>query len=287
MYSMFNLKSAAFLIGWLFVGAVGSAQAQSATDEQGYLDDKWVINLGSYVESGVVKARLNGETRRGEEIDFADTFGEKGKQARSRADILWRATPAHHVRFMYFDSSFNRSAVLGKDLQWGDYTFKQGASVEFDRTFEVYELAYEYAFLRDPTYEVAGSLGVHYMDLGMQLSGQGQLYNGAGASTNVGFVTRTSSVPAPLPVAGLRGSWLVAPDWLLEAQGQVFQMESGAFSGTWSDIRLSATWMFLRNFGIGLGYNEFSTRVDVSKNNFDGRLKLGYSGYQVFLTASF
>ena len=42
-----------------------------------------------------------------------------------------------------------------------------------------------------------------------------------------------------------------------------------------------------RNFGIGLGYNNFATRVDVSKNDFDGRIKFTYGGPMLFVTAAF
>jgi hypothetical protein len=45
--------------------------------------------------------------------------------------------------------------------------------------------------------------------------------------------------------------------------------------------------MFHRNYGVGLGYDRFATRVDVSKNDFDGRLKTSYSGLQAYLTGTF
>ena len=37
--------------------------------------------------------------------------------------------------------------------------------------------------------------------------------------------------------------------------------------GYWTDLRVGATWMFSRNFGVGLGYNWFGTRVDVEKSD--------------------
>ena len=41
------------------------------------------------------------------------------------------------------------------------------------------------------------------------------------------------------------------------------------------------------NFGLGLGVNGFTSNVKVSKDNFDGRLKTGYSGLQLFVTGAF
>jgi hypothetical protein len=39
--------------------------------------------------------------------------------------------------------------------------------------------------------------------------------------------------------------------------------------------------------GFGVGYNDFTTRVDVDDDNFRGRLKWSYGGARIFVTASF
>ena len=98
---------------------------------------------------------------------------------------------------------------------------------------------------------------------------------------------QSNSVTAPLPMVGLRGAGVVTPSILLEAQGQVFKMKVNEVDGHWTDLRASATWMFNKNFGLGLGYDRYFNKVDVSKNAFDGRVKFGYSGLQAFVTGSF
>jgi long-subunit fatty acid transport protein len=52
-------------------------------------------------------------------------------------------------------------------------------------------------------------------------------------------------------------------------------------------LSLGATWMFHRNYGLGLGYNYFTSNLDVAKSDFNGQLKLGYSGVQAYLTGTF
>jgi hypothetical protein len=190
---------------------------------------------------------------------------------------------------MYFDNSNSRTEVLAEDLAWGDYAFLAGSSATFRQEYNVYALSYEWAFMRSPTYELAASIGVHYMDMKFQLSGNAN-YSGPDCSTppcSVSAATQVSDVPAPLPVIGLRAGWVVAPNWYLEASGQFFQIEVDGYDGRWSDLRLTGTWMFHRNFGVGLGYNLFDTRLDVARDDFHGRVKLGYSGLQAFLTGTF
>jgi hypothetical protein len=90
-----------------------------------------------------------------------------------------------------------------------------------------------------------------------------------------------------LPLLGLRGSWQLSEDWLLNAQVQYFQLTYGAYSGNITDLKLDATWMFADHFGIGLGYNQFGFRVDVDEGSFNGTLRWSYGGGLLFLKAQF
>lgn len=265
----------------------GSVMAQSAAPAQSLLDNKWVFNLGAFLLNTDLRASLNGQSSTNPEVDFDETFGGDNDATRVRGDVTWRITPVHHLRFGYFNNTTNRSKAIDKVVNWGDLTFDVGAQVDSKHKMEVYELSYEYAFMKQPTYEVSASLGVHYSDVTLQLSGNATITNPDGSTTNQAAAVKSSNIPAPLPVLGLRGGWVVSPNWYLEASGQFFKLDYEGYNGNWSDLRASATWMFNRNFGLGLGYNRFVTRVDVDKNEFNGKLKTGYSGLQAFLTGTF
>jgi len=265
---------------------VPSAHAQSSGAEA-LLNDHWVVNLGGYFFNSDVKARLDGQSRTDPDIDFDHEFGKADDSRRVRADVLWRITPHHHLSLMYFDNSRSRSKVLDRDLEWGDYTFNLGATAQFKEKIKVLELAYEYAFLRSPTYEVSASVGVHYMETKLQLSGTATFTDSQGNTVTASGTTKASSLPAPLPVIGLRGGWVVHPNWYVDAQAQAFKVRIDAYDGVWSDLRVGVTWMFHRHFGLGLGYDRFVANLDVNKSDFNGRLKTGYSGLQAYLTGTF
>jgi hypothetical protein len=268
------------------VGA-GSAMAQSATPAQALLDNSWVFNLGAFVVGTDIKASLNGQSTNNPEIDFDETLGNSDDATRVRGDVLWRINPKHHLRFSYFNNTIDRSKVIDRDFAWGDYVFKANGQVDSRFEMEVYELAYEWAFMKQPTYEVAAIFGLHYSDISTQLSGTATVTLPDGTTSDPASTVRSNSLAAPLPVIGLRGAWAVSPQWLLEASGQLFSLNYEGIDGTWSDLRASATWMFSRNFGLGLGYNRFTMRIDADKNNFNGSLKTGYSGLQAYLTGTF
>jgi len=268
--------------GWACPGL-----AQPSSPAQALLDDNFVINVGAFVFQTDTKAQLNGQSVSNPEVDFDKSFGKPKDANRVRADALWRITPTHHARLMYFDYNKTRSSTLADPIKWGDYTFQAGANVRADSKFSILELAYEYAFMRQPSYEVAATIGVHYTDISLRFSGAATIANSNGTINQVAFASREASAPAPLPVIGLRGGWAVAPNWYVDAQGQYFQAKVGEVDGSISDLRVGATWMFSRHLGLGLGYNRFFTKVDVAKESFNGRLKFGYSGLQAYLTGSF
>jgi len=271
----------------LLAGIAGTAQAQSTSPAQALLDDKFVVSLGAFVVESDLKARLNGSSTTNPDVDFDETFGKADSATRIRLDALWRITPTHHLRFLYFDNSASRSRVIDRNIVWGDNTFQAGGLVESETDTKIVEVAYEYAFMRRPTYEVNGSIGFHYMDLTQRLSGTATITDANGNQTPAQFTSKQNSVPLPLPVIGIRAGWVVAPQVYLEAQGQIFKAEIAGVDARVNDFRASATWMFNSNFGLGLGYNRFATKADVDKDDFNGRAEVAYSGLQLFVTGSF
>jgi len=274
------------LVAAILIGGAGLARAQ-LTPAQSLIQDKFVFNLGGFIVGTDVTAHLNGSTSKNPDVDFDQTFGNGSDSTRIRADALWRITPNHHLRFLYFNNTSDRTRAIDRNIAWGDYTFQAGATVESKTKFQIYELAYEYALWRTSDVEVSGSLGVHYMKLSQQLSGTATFTDANGVTSAASFTRKENSIPVPLPVIGARVAWAFAPQWVLEGQGQLFKADISGYDGKVTDMRAGVTWMFSQNFGAGVGYNRFITTVETSKERFDGRVRLGYSGVQLYLTGAF
>jgi len=278
----------ALLGSMLAAGFVSTAHAQAeAAPAQALLDDSFVISLGGFIMNRDVKANLNGSSSTNPQIDFNHTFGKPSDATRVRLDGLWRITPTQHVRFMYFDDNVTRSRAIEEDIHFGDTTFTAGANVEAKSKLRIAEVAYEYAFLKQSTYEVAGSIGVHYTGVQLKLSGQGTITDSSGNTSSTGFTSKQTSTPVPLPVIGIRGAWAVSDRIVLDASAQYFKAKINDYDGHLSDLRVGATWMFTKNFGVGLGYDSFRTTIDATKDSFNGTVKVGYSGAQLYVTGAF
>lgn len=237
------------------------------------LEDSFYLSLGSFVLDTDTEVRLDGDTAGGTPVDWEDTFGDSDS-TRFRIDGFWRFADRHKLRFMWFNSSRSQSENLDTEIEWGNVTYPVNAKVRGEFDFDVYELAYEYAFLRRDAYEISGTFGLHYTDLAIALQGEADTGNGVIEAD----VREEASVGAPLPVLGLRGMWALPYDFFVDASAQFFYMSIDEYDGSLQDYRVMLTWQPRKWAGIGIGYNRFEFDVDVDASRFQGSLNWVYQG---------
>jgi len=259
-----------------------SPLAAGAEDAPNLLTNPFYVALGTYIVDTDTEVTLNGSTNQGSSVDWENTFGS-GDVTRFRFDGQWRFADRHKARFMWFDSSRDNTRTLEEDIDWGDETFPVNVRTRAEFSFSVYELAYEYAFLRRENYEVSGSFGLHYTELDLELSAKAESSGGVLERD----IKESGSVGAPLPVIGLRGLWALPYDFWIDAQAQYFALSIDEYDGSLTDLRLMVSWQPKTWLGIGIGYNQFTVDVDVEKNSFDGSLDWTYEGPMLFLSGSF
>jgi hypothetical protein len=281
-------------VSLIFISAIsfaplGLAQAQTPAPAEDVLKSTLVLDAGVFILGTHTSANLNGQGTTNPQINFDQAFGTGYDTQRFRLDGLWRITPTQHVEFMYFTNSVSRTKTLDKDIQWGDDVFLANADVTAKTRLSVYELGYEYAFIRKPDFELAASFGIHFTRATLGLSGMATVTNpsGMGTGTSVaGQTDKSASVPAPLPVIGLRTGWAFADNWMLDAQVQVFDFSYDSFHGNWTDFRAGISYFFNRHIGVGAGYDDFSTHLRIDKPSWDGHLNLGYRGGLIYVTGA-
>jgi hypothetical protein len=256
--------------------------AALAEEAPNLLTNPFHVALGTYIVDTDTEVSLNGSSSEGSRVDWENTFGS-GDVTRFRLDGQWRFADRHKARFMWFDSSRDSSRTLEEEIDWGDETFPVNVRTRAEFSFSVYELAYEYAFLRRDNYEVSGSFGLHYTELELTLSAKAETSGG----TLQGDIKESGDVGAPLPVIGLRGLWALPYDFWIDAQAQYFALSIDEYDGSLTDLRLMVSWQPKTWLGIGIGYNQFTIDVDVEKNSFDGSLDWTYEGPMIFYSASF
>ena len=247
------------------------------------LDDKFNISLGVFFLDTDTTVRLDGDAGRvGTEVNFERDLGLKAGD-RFRIDGYWRFFERHKLRFMYFDSTADHSRTISRQIDFGDTTFPLNVNVRTSFDVEIIELAYEYSFLKRDNLELAGTIGLH------NLSVEAGLHADASSNGGLGGVdlAETADGDGPLPVIGLRGVWALSDHFYFDAQAQFFAIEIDNYDGSLQDYKLSFNWQPFEHFGIGVGYNHFSTDVDVDDQYFNGKLRFDYDGPLLFLTGAF
>jgi hypothetical protein len=273
----FTLGAAALVV--LAIAGAGELRAQ---DRDSLIDSNVVFQLGGYLLSTDTTVRLDGSTERlGTDINLEDDFGFDDVN-RFRADALWRISPRHHLRGSWFALDQDASRRVERRLEFGDIVIPLQTEVSADLQTSIWELAYEYAFVHKPKYEIAGSIGAHAISFDLELA--------ASVGSGGAFQTRReeAETSAPLPVVGLRGLWQLGNVPLyLELGGQYFQAAIDEYDGDIQNYRLTLQWMPWEHFGFGAGYEQFNVDVDVDAERFDGSLSWEYGGLIAFANIAF
>lgn len=102
---------------------------------------------------GVMAANgaLAGET--GTTVDWVDTFGDQD-EIRARLDAIWRIADRHYLRLMITDYTRSRTRTIEEEIIWQGDVIPAGASATGKLGFEIYEAAYEYAFIKSENLEL-------------------------------------------------------------------------------------------------------------------------------------
>ena len=139
---------------------------------------------------------------------------------------------------MWFNFSQNRSAEFNREVNWGDATFPVDVTIEGSYEFDIYELAYEYAFLRRENLELSGSFGLHLAQFKVGMSAEVDTGGGSGTAE----IGDEGKLNAPLPVIGGRAIWRISGDFWLDAMVQFFALEYENVDGRLIDTRIGVLW---------------------------------------------
>lgn len=257
--------------------------ARGGDDDGSLLTERFQLGLGTFLNGSSMVVRLDGEAGEiGTPVDWGRTIGDDDV-TRFRFDGLWRIAERHHLRLMYTDYTSANEVLIEDEITWDGDVIPVGAEARGTFGFEVLEVAYEYAFVKRPDLEVAGSLGLHVTQLEATLLAEVQVGGTQGTVERGG----TADVDAPLPVLGARGLWRIGDNWYADLLGQAFYLAIDNYEGRILNLRGSLLWQWHPRLGLGLGYDWFRVDIDGDEEGFRGTLDWTYQGPQVFFNFAF
>lgn len=273
-------RAVLFAVG---VALVLPGVAVAREGDESLLTNRFQLGLGTFINGSQLKIRLDGEAGEiGTPIDWSRTIGDQDL-SRFRLDGLWRISARHHLRLMYTDYNWSTVRSIEEEIIWDGDVIPVGASVSAFFGFEVLEASYEYAFVKRPDFEVAGTFGLHFTSMEASLLARVQVGDDQAAVERGG----ETDFDAPLPVLGARGLWRLRDDLYLDVLGQAFSLSIDDYDGRILNLRAFLIWQWHPRLGLGVGYDWFDVDIDGEEDDFRGTLDWTYEGPQIFLNFAF
>ncbi|GKS59320.1 DUF481 domain-containing protein [Nitrospira sp.] len=245
----------------LLVGA-GTANAED-TGSQEELPDRFMIRGGAaYVFNADTTFGINGSSGLGALVDFSQVLKGQRDDFSWRIDSYYRFNPRHSVGFSYYNVRRKGDARLDADINVGDTTFAAGGQVLSTLDIGLYRFYYNYSFHHDEKVELAGSVGLYFADIGLNLSGN-LTCTGSPSCTGLPQTPRaeSSTLTVPLPSLGFLVKYNFTPRLQAHARFDWFYVDTGNFQGDMNELYLGLEYRLFKHFSIGAAFNRLDVNV--------------------------
>jgi hypothetical protein len=276
-------------VWFIAVALVFPATTAARADVPGDVPDKLRIAIGGMAASAYTDAALGSTTAGlGASIVFEDILNLPEDRDIFRTEINWHVGKRQFIDFGYFRLNRSGSRVLEDDVTWGDFIFKQGASVtgRFESWFPY--VAWRYTFLDLPQVRISGSAGFNYVGLKASLAAQGSVTD-LGGTPVTGAVDESVKVAAPVPQLGLQLDWALTRRLaVLVYTRQIYVDNIAGIKGGIGETAMRLHWWYAKHAGIGGGFEKESIDLkSYEKGDTRARFRYEVRGLTFYFTFAF
>ncbi|MEK2688016.1 hypothetical protein [Bdellovibrio sp. GT3] len=249
-------------------------------------DEEFVFKLGYFLPSFDTTLRVNNERLgRGDEVNLERDLGIDVEETTIRGSVMWRMSERNKLTLDVFNFSRTGNKTIDRQIQIGDQIYPVGADLSSKFTFTIIPIAWSYAFIKTPDWEVSAGAGVQWSQINLKLNGSVSL---SPISTSR---EATAAANAPLPLLGLDLKYMITPNWSVGTNVGAFAYKIAASGMDMQGNILSAAanteWWFSTYVGVGAALNWFYIGVEVDGKKWNGEFNYEYLGPQAYLTARF
>lgn len=258
-----------------------SAQA-SDWDRHPLLDDRFVLSLGTFALNldTHISIKASGGSI-GQEFNIEQSFDLDESQRRFSGTLHWRFGEKWSAALQYFDYKVGSTAVLERDIHWGESTLQEGSYVSAGSFGELVRMLAGRTFSEGPRHEFGAGIGVHWLEIGLFAEGEFFL-----DGTSSGVERRTVSAGAPLPNLGAWYMHAWSNRWAGFARLDWLSASIDEYDGSILNGAVGVNYQFTRHLGVGLNYNYVNLDVKVDSGSWNGEADLTRDGPFLFLNMS-
>jgi len=193
-----------------------------------------------------------------------------------RLDGYYRFDNVHSIDFSYF--SINSEGRTTDSIEW-DGNVSISGDIKSYFNMDVYKVNYVYSFYHNDKVELALTAGLHITAVELGIYAYGTIDGEEDSSYR-----SDTSVTVPLPVFGFKGNYRVNKHLFVDYRADYFYLSFDGYKGALVTTALSTEYRFADNFGLGIGYNVNTIRVEADGDNARADVTNVLSGIMIYLS---
>lgn len=241
--------------------------------------DQVMIRVGAYfIDSSNTQFSVNstGTLGLGASIDYRKDLGGEQRDTIPRIDAYYRFNDRHRIDFTSFSIGRVGERTLTAAIDIGDTTFVVDETLHSDIEYTLYKLGYSYSYYHSSKVELSFTAGLHIVRYDLEF-----------INANSSKIEATG-VNAPLPVLGLRMGYTITPRWSVQYLVEAFAINyEDTFKGSLINFELNTEYRLFENVAIGIGIASLGLDVEVTSDDWRGKVADNYRGFTAFGTIYF
>ena len=275
-----------FLFVLLVTASPAAAQMAPAYGTVKGMDESFRIDVGGFFQKFDTTVFLESSDGRHMDINLEEMLAQDARKTSLRFEGYWRFGRHARLQFGYLGWSRASSATISQDIQWGDYTYHAGATVDSSIKVKTIDLYYAYSFANTGETEIGSMLGISSYITSTSLSATGTI-TGPDGTVSQSFTDDNNRLWIPVPATGAYLRYTLLPGFTLEAQVKWLPTISiSGYKGGMLEYRAGLNLYFTKNIGIGAAYQYSSIHVSHTETNTIG-FEYKYSGPYGYLSLAF
>ena len=263
-------------LGW--AGLALFATLAHAEDYLSPTDERVRLSLGVVRVSNDTNMALDSSAGvPGTPINAEQDLGLDKTDFEAKLQAMVRVGTRHRLRFDYFSLDRTGSAAATETIIFRDAVIQVGAPMDSSLSIRSLGITYEYSFLHDERYELAGTFGVNETDISARIK----------VTTAAAHINQAEDVAGPFPTFGLDGTYVVSKRFYFDARAQYLRANIDDLQGSLTIFEADALYRMRPNVAFALGYSGTRAHVASFQTKTMGYFNLNSSGPELFVRVSF
>ena len=259
-------------------------------DMPGDVPDTFRFALGGMAADTFTEAGLgSADEGVGAFVNFEDALGLPDNKSVSRFDASWRfgKKKRQYLDFGYVAINREASNTISQDIEWGEFLFLAGGTVDTTFNSSFTYVAWRYDFLQLEQVRISGSAGFDYLGIKASLEATGNVEDENGMAIS-GTVDEGFDAAYPVPQIGLQLDWALTRRLALRFYNRLIVVNIDNIDGKISESTIRLYWFFAKHFGISGGIDKESIDLkEFVSGNTTARFRYEVHGLAFYLNFAF